>query len=83
MIGGGFSSIDKRGFMFWGIVLIFLLSIIFTVISWVKIKKLSMNSLLFSSLAMILCILPAIITMTLIEYNNEVWQQQKTQMLLK
>ena len=83
MIGGGFSSIDSRGVVFWGIVLVFLLSIILTVISWKKIRQVSVNSLMFSTLALVLCILPVIITMTLAKYNAEVWEQQKAQMSQK
>ncbi len=77
MIGGGFSSIDNRGFMFWGIVFVFILSIIFTLISWRKIKQVSMQSLLFSLIALIFCILPVIVTITLTKYNAQVWEQQK------
>ena len=83
MIGGGFSSIDSQGFMFWGIVLIFLLSIIITIISWRKIKQVSANSLMFALLALIFCTLPLIITITLAKYNAQVWEQQKTQMFQK
>ena len=79
MIGGGFSSIDSRGFMFWAIVLVFILSCIFTIISWRKIKQVSPHSLLISLLALIFCILPVIITMTLAKYNTQVWELQKIQ----
>lgn len=83
IIGGGFSNIDNRGFMFWGIVLVFLISIILTFISWRKIKQVSMNSLLFSLTALIFCILPLITTITLAKYNAEVWEQQNIQMFQK
>lgn len=83
MIGGGFSSIDNRGFMFWGIVLIFLLSIILTVISWRKIKQANTNSLMFSLLALIFCVSPVIVTMTLAKYNAQVWAQQNVKMIQK
>ncbi len=83
IIGGGFSSIDSRGFMFWGVVLIFLISVILTIISWRKIKQASSSSLMFSLFALIFCLIPLIVTMSLTIYNTKVWEQQKVEMFQK
>ncbi len=83
IIGGGFSSIDSRGFVFWGVVLIFLISVILTIISWRKIKQASSSSLMFSLFALMFCLIPLIVTMSLTIYNTKVWEQQKVEMFQK
>jgi hypothetical protein len=75
---GGLSSIDSRGFMSLGIILIFFFSIILTIISWIKIIQISAKCLTFSLLALLFCILPLVSTMILGYYNDKVWEQQKT-----
>ena len=80
IIGGGFSSIDTRGFVFWGVVLIFLISVILTIISWRKIKQVSSSSLILSIFALVFCIVFVIVTMTLYKYNTKVWEQQRIEL---
>jgi len=81
MIGGGFSVIDPRGFLFWGIVLIFCISIAFTILSWIIIRRKSVSTLFFSLLALLFCTLPLIVTLVLDKYNTQAWSEQKIQLL--